>query len=94
MEVIDNKEMRHFEVREGNLLAIIEYQLQEKKVFLTKVDFPKSFLENGNAESMLEKTLDMIEEEGLKVVPMTRFVKDHFKTHPKRKKLLPVGIHL
>ncbi len=94
MEVVDNKEMRHFEVREDDHLAIIEYQLQEKKVFLTKVDFPKDFVESGKAEVMLEKTLDMIEADGMRVVPMTRFVKEHFRSHPARKKLLPVGIHL
>ncbi|WP_421752979.1 GNAT family N-acetyltransferase [Croceimicrobium sp.] len=94
MEVIDNQEMRHFEVRVGERLAIIEYQIQERKYFLTRVDFPKKFLEDGRAEEMLGITLKMIEETGMRVVPMTRFVKDYFKGHPELKSLLPVGIHL
>lgn len=94
MEVIDNQEMRHFEVRVGERLAIIEYQIQERKYFLTRVDFPKKFKEDGRAEEMLGIALKMIEETGMRVVPMTRFVKDYFKAHPELKPMLPVGIHL
>lgn len=94
MEVIDNTEMRHFEVHDSEHLAIIEYQIQEKKYFLTRVNFPTKFEEQGLAEEMLKLTLDIIEETGMRVVPMTRFVKQYFKSHPERKKMLPVGIHL
>ncbi len=94
MEVIDNTEMRHFEVREDEMLATIEYQIQEKKYFLTKVHFPEEFEKSGKATEMLEKTLDMIEETGMRVVPMTKFVKQHFKKNSKRKHMLPVGMHL
>ncbi|PTM04933.1 MAG: N-acetyltransferase [Bacteroidetes bacterium] len=94
MEVIDNQEMRHFEVRVGERLAIIEYQIQERKYFLTRCDFPKKFKDDGRAEEMLVLTLAKIGETGMRVVPMTRFVKDHFKAHPELKPMLPVGIHL
>lgn len=94
MNVIDNTEMRHFEVQEGDRLATIEYQIQEKKYFLTRVEFPPKFEESGKAEEMLKITLDMIEETGLRVVPMTKFVKQYFKSHRERKHMLPVGIHL
>ncbi len=86
--------MRHFEVRVGERLAIIEYQIQERKYFLTRVDFPNKFKEDGRAEEMLGVSLSMIEETGMRVVPMTKFVKDYFKSHPELKSLLPVGIHL
>jgi predicted GNAT family acetyltransferase len=94
MEVFDNTEMRHFEVREKEQLAIIEYQIQEKKYFLTRTEFPPKFEESGKADKMLDLTLDIIGETGMRVVPMTRFVKNYFKSHPERKKMLPVGIHL
>ena len=94
MEVLDNTEMRHFEVREGEQLATIEYQIQEKKYFLTRTDFPAGFEESGKAVEMLEKSLDMIEETGMRVVPMTKFVKEYFRQHRNRKNLLPVGMHL
>jgi hypothetical protein len=34
---------------------------QQKRYFLTKVDFPIGFEEDGKAEIMIEKTLDIIE---------------------------------
>ncbi|MEQ9261567.1 MAG: N-acetyltransferase [Owenweeksia sp.] len=94
MEVVDNTEMRHFEARDEDQLAIIEYQIQERKIFLTRVEFPPNFEESGKAETMIEKTLDLIDEKGMRVVPMKRVLKQHFKKHPGRRKMLPVGIHL
>ena len=94
MNVIDNSEMRHFEVQVGERLATIEYQIQEKKYFLTRVEFPPKFEESGEAEEMLKITLDKIEETGMRVVPMTKFVKQYFKAHRERKHMLPVGLHL
>jgi predicted GNAT family acetyltransferase len=94
MEVFDNTEMRHYEVTHGEQLAVIEYQVQEKKVFLTRVEFPKSFVEAGKDSEMIASTLDLIEETGMRVVPMTRVIKQYFRDHKERRKLLPVGIHL
>lgn len=94
MEVVDNTEMRHFEYREGEKLAVIEYQIQEKKYFLTRVDFPNNFEDSGEADQMMEAVIEIIEESGLRVVPMTRFVKNFFKRNRQHKHLLPVGIHL
>lgn len=94
MNVVDNIEMRHFEVREDNQLAIIEYQIQEKKYFLTHTSFPPHFEEEGKATEMLEKALDIIEETGMRVVPMTKFVKNYFRKNRSRKHMLPVGMHI
>lgn len=93
MEVRDNTEMRHFEVRENGELAFIEYQVQEKKYFLTRVEFPEEFTRDGLDQQMIGKVLDIIEETGMRVVPMTKVIKQYFKDNPGRKKLLPVGIH-
>lgn len=94
MEVTDNSEMRHFEYREDDILAVIEYQIQEKKYFLTKVDFPEGFEDSGKAEEMMKRILEMIGETGMRVVPMTRYAKQFFKNHREYKSMLPVGIHL
>ncbi len=94
MEVVDNTEMRHFEVRMDESLAIIEYQIQEKKYFLTHVDFPENFVESGKADEMVSTILDLITEKKMRVVPMTKFVKSHFKANRSRRSLLPVGMHL
>lgn len=95
MEIVDNEDMRHFEARtEDNQLAVIEYQVQEKKYFLTKTTFPEGFEDSGQADEMVAEVLKLIEETGLRVVPMTRFIKQYFKRHRELRNLLPVGIHL
>lgn len=93
MDVTDNTDMRHFEAHVNDALAIIEYQIQEKKYFLTKVSFPDS-LSDEDKDNMIDATLNMIEETGMRVVPMTRPIKDYFKKNRERRKMLPVGIHL
>jgi len=95
MKIEDNADMRHFELRtDDNKLAVIEYQIQERKYFLTKTTFPEGFEESGEADKMVKEVLKMIEETGMRVVPMTRFIKQYFKRHRDMKYLLPVGIHL
>lgn len=94
MEVFDNTEMRHYEVQHEGQLAIIEYQVQEKKVFLTRVEFSESFIATGKNNEMISTTLDIIEESGRRVVPMTKVIRQYFRDHKERRKLLPVGMHL
>lgn len=94
MEVVDNKEMRHFEVNNEMGLAIIEYQIQEKKVFLTRTDFPQKFEESGQAKEMMEETLSMITENDYRVVPMNKFTRQYFRENPNQRKLLPKGLHI
>jgi len=93
MEVTDNKDMRHFEATINDELAIIEYQIQEKKYFLTKAIFPEAASQEQHFE-MIESALNMIEETGMRVVPMTKPIKEFFKKNRDRRNLLPVGIHL
>ena len=93
MEVTDNKDMRHFEATINDELAIIEYKIQEKKYFLTKAIFPEAASQEQHFE-MIESALNMIEETGMRVVPMTKPIKEFFKKNRDRRNLLPVGIHL
>ena len=39
-ELIDNDFLRQFELKVENEMAIIEYSLQERKIFLTKMIIP------------------------------------------------------
>ncbi len=39
-ELIDNDFLRQFELNVENEMAIIEYSLQERKIFLTKMIIP------------------------------------------------------
>jgi hypothetical protein len=39
-ELVDNEFLRQFELKVENEMAIIEYSLQERKIFLTKLIIP------------------------------------------------------
>ena len=41
MEIVDNNFLRQFETKVGGGLAIIEYSVQERKIFLTKIFVPE-----------------------------------------------------
>ncbi len=94
MEVTDNTEMRHFETQTESGLAFIEYQIQEKKYFLTKAEFPEGFEDSGKADEMMKEVLEMLRETGMRVVPMNKFVKKYFKANREYRDMMPVGIHL
>ena len=41
MEIVDNNFLRQFETKIGGGLAIIEYSVQVRKIFLTKIFVPE-----------------------------------------------------
>ena len=41
MEITDNSFLRQFETKANGGLAIIEYSVQERKIFLTKIFVPE-----------------------------------------------------
>ena len=60
MEINDNTFLRQFETKAGRKLAIIEYSVQERKIFLTKIIVPeiknKVFIMHGSNDSMVPFT--------------------------------------
>ena len=44
-ELVDNDFLRQFEMKIDNELAKIEYSLQERKIFLTKLVVPEEIIE-------------------------------------------------
>lgn len=94
MDVVDNIEMRHYEVQTEAGLEIIEYQIQEKKVFLTKAELSEEFIKSGQADEMIKTVLEVIKDKEFKVVPMCKYPKAYFKSHREARALLPKGLHL
>ena len=88
MEIKDNELLRQFELETDQGLLSVEYSLQERKIFLTKL---KGFEEGVQAQSIdfLKGVLDIVREKRLRVVP----------THPKivsffRKSIFDDSFHL
>jgi hypothetical protein len=93
MEIKDNEFSRQFEtVVDGKLLSV-EYSVQERKLFLTRLNTPEGVSEE-TANDFLRRILDMAEEKRQKVVPTHPKVTAFFRKNPKYKELLPPGIRI
>lgn len=93
MEFKNNELLRQFEGRCGENFIIIEYSIQERKLFLTKLN------ENGcededKISDFIRLILDKAEEKKLRIVPVNSKIVAFFKKNPSYKELLATGIKI
>jgi Predicted acetyltransferase len=95
MEIKDNTFSRQFETQsEDGKLISVEYSHQERKIFLTKVNLPEGFENEGFLSDFLKEIMAIAEERKLKVVPTHPKVAAFFRKNPVYKELLPPGIRI
>lgn len=93
MEFKNNELLRQFEGKCGDNTIIIEYSIQERKLFLTK-------LHEGGCEDeqkicdFIRLILDRAEERKLRIVPVNSKIVTFFKKNPSYKELLATGIKI
>ena len=92
MEIKDNTFLRQFEVIVNDQLLSIEYSLQERKIFLTKLNAPDNFVDEDIANKFLINVLEIIRAKNIKVVPTAVKIVKFFRKNPSYKEMLPVGI--
>lgn len=91
MDIKDNTVLRQFETNfEGQLYAV-EYAIQERKIFLTKLLVPENVNDEFTQE-FIKEILEIIREQKLKVVPTASKIVSFFRKNPSYKEMLPVGI--
>lgn len=91
MEIKDNAFLRQFEAIIDERLISLEYSLQERKIFLTKLNTPEGITEDKIA-LFFENILHRLQDQKIKVVPTTPRVVSYFKKYPTYKEMLPPGI--
>ena len=92
-EIKDNELLRQFETKTDYGLLTIEYAIQERKIFLTKL----CANENENEDKVnqfITSVLDIAEERKFKVVPTNTKIVSFFRKNKKFQQLLPPGIKL
>lgn len=94
IEIKNNEFLRQFECKTCNCKATIEYALQERKIFLTKMRVPDALQNEDFKTDFIIKVLDYVTEKKLKVVPTSPYIAKFFKTQKSYKDLLSVGIRL
>lgn len=94
MEINDNQFLRQFEAKINGNLAIIEYSLQERKIFLTKIKFKDIDNNLDSLNAFIEKVLDNLIERNIRVVPTAAIITKFIRKNRRYKSLLPVGIRI
>ncbi|WP_242203670.1 N-acetyltransferase [Aestuariivivens insulae] len=93
-ELIDNDFLRQYELKIDNHLAKIEYSLQERKIFLTKLVIPNEINDDGFKKDFLAAVFELIEERNLSIVPTSPEIAKFVRSNRKYKRMLPVGVRI
>jgi len=93
MEIKNNEISRQFELNTETEKISIEYSIQEKKIFLTKLNGSN---ENNEAliDYMLKDIMKLAEEKRWRIVPTKTNISIFFKKNPIYKELLAPGIKI
>jgi predicted GNAT family acetyltransferase len=75
-------------------MAKIEYSLQERKIFLTKLIVPEELDDVEFNNVFIKTVLDSIQERNLRVVPTSPKIASFLRKNKQYKDLLPVGVRI
>ena len=93
-ELIDNDFLRQYELKIDDHLAKIEYSLQERKIFLTKLVIPDEINAEGFSKEFLSALFAQIQERNLSIVPTSPEIAKFVRSNRKYKRMLPVGLRI
>ncbi|MDA9552764.1 N-acetyltransferase [Flavobacteriaceae bacterium] len=94
VELIDNDFLRQFELKVEGQLAKIEYSLQDRKIFLTKLIVPDNISDTSFTEEFLKLVMRNIQERNISVVPTSPEIAKFIRRNRRYKSMLPVGIRI
>ncbi|MBT5396527.1 MAG: N-acetyltransferase, partial [Flavobacteriaceae bacterium] len=89
--IYDNTFLRQYEVEIGEDLAKIEYALQDRKIFLTKLVIPSSNKDEDFEETFIKEVFEIIKEKNIRIMPTSPQIRKFIKKHKEFKELLPIG---
>ena len=78
LDINDNNFLRQFEVNIGGQLAKVEYALQERKIFLTKIILPENTSDEFK-EEFLVQIFEIIKGRKLRMMPTSSEIKKFLK---------------
>ena len=94
LTINDNAFLRQFEVEIEDDIAKIEYSLQDRKIFLTKLVIPNSNNDSSFEETFIREVFEIIKEKKIRIMPTSPEIRKFIKKNKEFKDLLPIGIRL
>lgn len=93
--IVDNEFLRQFEYTQNEVLSTIEYALQDRKIFLTKLSVAETITEDDFNNDFIKAVLDIIKEkESLSVMPTDPSIVKFIRKNRMYKSMLPVGVRI
>jgi uncharacterized protein len=86
--VSDNAEMRQYELRVAEDVALAAYKLEGETIRFTHTEVPRELEGQGIGSRLVRGALADVRRRGLKVVPLCAFVRHYIDTHPDTQDLL------
>lgn len=77
-----NEDLQRFELNIDGSLAFIEYREKPGAIALIHTEVDPALEGKGAGTAIVEKTLEYIEGNGLKLIPLCPFVASYLKRHP------------
>lgn len=93
-EIFDNKEARRFEATIAGQVAKVIYERNGTRIFLTGAEMSPALEKQGVLPAMLEKVMQEISAQNIRMVPSSKKVADFVRSHPQWKSLLAHGLHI
>lgn len=80
--VVNNSDENRFEVRLGDALAVIEYNIAGNNIIFTHTEVPVEFEGKGIAGKMAYAAMEYAKNSGMKVQALCPYVKNYVTKHP------------
>ena len=94
-ELIDNKERHQYEFHVEKYTPRIEYiKSINGEIFLTHTEVPAGLGRRGIGSQLVEKTLQDIERQQLRLVPLCPFIAGYIHKHPEWRRIVLRGVHV
>jgi len=93
-ELVDNEFQRQFELTIDGHFAKIEYSIQERKIFLTKLIIPEGITIENFKDDFLKLVFENIKDRNLSIVPTNPEIAKFVRRNRQYKSLLPVGLRI
>lgn len=88
LPLVNNEADKQFELTVEGHKALIAYDIRNGSIALLHTEVPAAIEGRGVAAAIVEKTLNYIEEQGLRLVPLCPYVQSYLKKHPEWNRLV------
>jgi uncharacterized protein len=86
--VIHNPKAGRFELEKDGHLAVLEYQLSDRKIVFTHTGVPEALGGQGIGSLLARAGLDYARSQSFAVEPLCSFIAGHIQKHPEYKDLV------